>query len=145
MPIARIPNKVLTLMQTEDKKMGKIVSLQKNLEWSTKEVLGAAVAGENIEGLEMAGRVMERQHLGEYIVGKASGPRHLLWRQREELGKVSPAMGGREGELFTPPRAATAGKGTFSLHRKARYLHRKGAENNGWGGSGSKQLLRGIF
>lgn len=45
MPIARIPNKVLTLMQTEDKKTGKIVSLQKNLEWSTKEVLGAACWG----------------------------------------------------------------------------------------------------
>lgn len=61
MPIARIPNKVLTLMQTEDKKMGKIVSLQKNLQWSTKEV----VVGENITGLGMAGRVMERQRSGE--------------------------------------------------------------------------------
>jgi len=62
MPIARIPNKVLTLMQTEDKKMGKIVSFQKNLEWSTKEV---AVVGGNIAGLEMAGGVMERQRARE--------------------------------------------------------------------------------
>lgn len=64
----------------------------------------------------MAGRVMEQQHLGEHIVGKASGPRHLLRRQREELGKVSPAMGGRficrkrhlfpaqKGTLFTQKR-----------------------------------------
>lgn len=54
----------------------------------------------DIEGLAMAGRVLERQHLGEYIVGKASGPRHLLRRQREELGKVSPAMGVGRGSFI---------------------------------------------
>lgn len=48
---------------------------------------------------------MERQHLGEYIVGKASGPGHLLRRLREELGKVSPSMGGLEGELHLQGKA----------------------------------------
>lgn len=99
MPIARIPNKVLTLMQTEDKKMGKIVSLQKNLEWSTKEVLGGGIS----RGWKWLGELWSSSGLEKYIVVKVSGLRHLLFRQREELGKVSPAMGGSGGEFFTLP------------------------------------------
>lgn len=42
-------------MQTEDKKMGKFVSLQKNLEWSTKEVLGWGEYRETGNGWESYG------------------------------------------------------------------------------------------
>lgn len=44
------------------------------------------------------GELWSRSISGKYIVGKASGPRHLLLGSGRSRGEVSPAMGGREGE-----------------------------------------------
>lgn len=125
MPIAPIPNKVLTLMQTEDKKTGKIVSLQKNLEWSTKEVLGAACWGWwggglwNIEGLEMAGRVYGATaswgiHCWEGFRSSSSAA-----AAAGGVGESVPSHGGSGGG------ASFAGKGTFSPTEKAQLFTQK--------------------
>lgn len=129
MPIARIPNKVLTLMQTEDKKMGKIVSLQKNLEWSTKEVLG----GGNIAGLEMAGRVMEQQWSREIYCCEGFRSSSSAVSAARGVGESVSSDGGVGRGVFHSAVSCVSRKGTFSLSRKSRYLHRKGSENNGWG------------
>lgn len=98
------------------------------------------MVGGNITGL---GEFWSDSGLEKYVVVKVSGLRRLLFWQREELGKVSPAMGGSGREVFTPSRAAFPGEAPFPFPEShVIYTHKKGTENNGWG---SKQQLRVIF
>lgn len=111
MPIARIPNKVLTLMQTEDKKMGKIVSLQKTLNGAQRRWQ----RGEISRGWKWLGELWSDGAFKKYVVVKVSDLRHLPARHREELGQVAPAMGG-QGFVFSPLRPVFAG--TFPFFSK---------------------------
>lgn len=128
MPIARIPNKVLTLMQTEDKKTGKIVSLQKNLEGSTKEVVGEKSRGagkgrERYGATAVSGNMLLRRLRVFVICGRGSV---------RSWGKCLQRWGVGRG-VFHSAQTCLPRKGTFSLSRKSRCLYRKGTENNGWG------------
>jgi len=103
MPIARIPNKVLTLMQTEDKKMGKIVSLQKTLNGAQRRWR----RGEISRGWKWLGELWSDGAFKKYVVVKVSDLRHLPVQHGEALGQVAPAMGGRRF-VCAPPSPALA-------------------------------------
>lgn len=91
-------------MQTQDKKTGKIVSLQKNLEWSTKEVLGAAclgLGGWDIEGL---GELWRDSILGNTLLGRLQVLVICRGGSERSWGKGPQPWGVRWGSSVCRPR-----------------------------------------
>lgn len=96
-------------MQAENKKTGKIVSLQKNLEWSTKEVLEGGISRDWKE----LGELWGDGGLEKYIVVNVSGLRHLLFSVAWGVGESVSGDVGLGGEFLTLPQAALPGMAPF--------------------------------
>lgn len=143
MPIARIPNKVLTLMQTQDKKARKK---------RRKDCLSSGKKKTTLNGAQR--RWWGEISRGWESSGATAGSRNTsLWRFQvfvvccfgsgRSWGKCLRPWGVSGGEVFTPSRAAFPGEAHFPFPEShVIYMHKKGTENNGWG---SKQQLRVIF
>lgn len=126
MPIARIPNKVLTLMQTEDKKMGKIVSLQKNLEWSTKEVLGSVVGGGILRGWKWLGELWSGSISGNTLLGRLQVLVICCGGSGRSWGKCPQPWGVGRGSFSRRPGLRLQGKAPFpSTERHVIYTEKE--------------------